>query len=215
MSTQDCVDCLPTEPSSAPAPLATKEPSVDPVLDPNTFVPPVLNEDDPSQELPRVVIEFCDRCRWLHRATWTLTELFLTFPPTTTLSPEGVPSSSGLKAITLLPRSDPETGGRFRVWLYRHRSIEDEFEQSEGKDAWRGAELVWDRKVEGTFPEMKVLSELSFSLSGLDSLGHSDKDAFKKKDGGAVAAAKEEDAVPVEPTEPEPTVDDYAPRFKC
>jgi predicted Rdx family selenoprotein len=57
----------------------------------------------------------------------------------------------------LVPRSTPETGGRFRVWLYRTRSIEDEFEQTAGKEAWGGAELIWDRKVEGGFPEMKEL----------------------------------------------------------
>lgn len=46
-------------------------------------------------------------------------------------------------------------------------------------------------------------------------LGHSDKDAFKKKDdGGAVASAKEAIATS-DATEPEPTVDDYAPRFRC
>lgn len=45
------------------------------------------------------------------------------------------------------------------MWLYRHRTIEEEFEQSEGKESWAGAELVWDRKVEGGFPEMKALSE--------------------------------------------------------
>lgn len=43
------------------------------------------------------------------------------------------------------------------MWLYRYRSIEQEFVESEGKDKWDGAELVWDRKTEGRFPEMKEL----------------------------------------------------------
>jgi len=66
----------------------------------------------------------------LHRATWLSTELFLTFPP------------PALKGITLLPLNDNETAGRFRVWL----SI--------------GSEppiLIWDRKTEGGFPELKEL----------------------------------------------------------
>lgn len=75
-----------------------------------------------------------------------MTELFLTFPPLSTTSPEGVVTSTGLKSINLLPRSAPETGGRFRVWLYRERSIEEEYEQN-CPDSWGAAELIWDRKV--------------------------------------------------------------------
>lgn len=80
---------------------------------------------------------------------------FLTFPPVpaTATSP-----ASGLASISLLPRSAPETGGRFRVWLYRHQSLEDEYETAAGQpESWDGWDLVWDRKVEGGFPEMKVL----------------------------------------------------------
>lgn len=131
--TETCTDCLPeASTSAAPAqPVASTSSSA--VLDPATFSPPAVQQ----HELPRIEIEFCDRCRWLHRAVWTQTELFLTFPPTPT---------SGLKAITLLPRSAPETGGRFRVWLYRNRTIEEEYEQN-CPDSWGEAELVWDRKV--------------------------------------------------------------------
>lgn len=41
--------------------------------------------------------------------------------------------------------------------MYRARTIEEEFEESEGRENWDGAELVWDRKIEGRFPEMKEL----------------------------------------------------------
>ncbi|WVQ69715.1 uncharacterized protein L199_007935 [Kwoniella botswanensis] len=78
---------------------------------------------------PSVIIEFCDRCRWAPRATWIQTELFLTFP------------NPLLRSITLIPLNAPETGGRFRVWLDRG-------------DA-KGDQLVWDRKTEGGFPELK------------------------------------------------------------
>lgn len=67
----------------------------------------------------------------LHRATWTSTELFLTFPPPKLLS------------ISLRPLNSDETSGRFRVWLY----VSEE----------QPANLLWDRKVEGGFPELKVL----------------------------------------------------------
>ena len=92
----------------------------------------------PLPPKPSITIEFCDRCRWsahplpalppctiltrgcrAPRATWIQTELFLTFP------------TPLIKAITLMPLTAPETGGRFRVWL--DVGIEDE--------------LVWDRKV--------------------------------------------------------------------
>ncbi|KAK4703058.1 selenoprotein W-related protein, partial [Phenoliferia sp. Uapishka_3] len=210
MSTQDCADCEPSSSSCDLAPAAVASiPTIDPILDPTTFIPPNLNQDTPNEELPRVVIEFCDRCRWLHRATWTLTELFLTFPPIST------PTPSGLKAISLLPRSDPETGGRFRVWLYRSRTIEEEFEQTIGKEAWAGAELVWDRKVEGGFPEMKVLKQRIRNLiSPEKALGHSDKDAFKKGKVGELVAEEQKPTEGEEVKEDEPVVD-YSPQFKC
>jgi predicted Rdx family selenoprotein len=61
------------------------------------------------------------------------TELFLTFPPPV------------VQSITLIPRNAPETAGRFRVWLRM------------GDDAAPIPILAWDRKVEGGFPELKVL----------------------------------------------------------
>jgi predicted Rdx family selenoprotein len=105
--------------------------------------------------------------RWLHRATWTQTELFLTFPPSVDASsdetPRAAPVASGLKSISLVPRNAPETGGRFRVWLLLGDSAAKEVQgpyptANKGKEErWRGWELVWDRKIEGRFPEMKEL----------------------------------------------------------
>lgn len=65
---------------------------------------------------------------WLHRATWTATELSITFP-----APSAPTDPAGLTAITLMPRNAPETAGRWRVWLYAPGSDE--------------AKLVYDRKV--------------------------------------------------------------------
>lgn len=65
------------------------------------------------------------------------TELFLTFPP-----PE-------LASISVVPLTSDETAGRFRVWVF----------------AGPNPTLVWDRKVEGGFPELKVLVEGSFLCS--------------------------------------------------
>ncbi|WWD09774.1 hypothetical protein V865_007902 [Kwoniella europaea PYCC6329] len=104
---------------------------------------------DLKEVKPSVIIEFCDRCRWAPRATWIQTELFLTFP------------NPLLRSITLIPLNAPETGGRFRVWLDR----------GDGK----GDQLVWDRKTEGGFPELKVLKQRIRNIIQPDlSLGHSD-----------------------------------------
>ncbi|KAF4619109.1 hypothetical protein D9613_005592 [Agrocybe pediades] len=86
----------------------------------------------------------------LHRATWTQTELFLTFPP------------PAIGSITLIPLNRDETAGRFRVWL-----------------SLPGTEtpiLAWDRKVEGGFPELKILKQrIRDHIQPGKSLGHSDK----------------------------------------
>ncbi|GAA5850880.1 hypothetical protein JCM9279_006227 [Rhodotorula babjevae] len=199
---QDCADCPPlastSSSSSTPQPRSTPAPPPPPpahaqrastdqqhdALDPATFVPPALGEGHDNEELPRVVIEFCDRCRWLHRAVWTQTELFLTFPP-------GVDSSSppGLRAITLVPRNTPETGGRFRVWL-RSSAPTGTDTAGKGKDKWNGWELVWDRKIEGGFPELKDLKQrIRNIISPSQDLGHSDKPVKAKAPSTAAAAA--------------------------
>ncbi|WVR05414.1 hypothetical protein IAU60_002429 [Kwoniella sp. DSM 27419] len=98
---------------------------------------------------PSIIIEFCDRCRWAPRATWIQTELFLTFP------------NQLIRSITLMPLTSPETGGRFRVWV----------DSGDGK----GDQLVWDRKTEGGFPELKVLKQRIRNIIQPDmGLGHSD-----------------------------------------
>lgn len=84
------------------------------------------------------------------RASWTQTELLLTFP------------TPLIRTSSLQPLTSPETGGRFRVWLDRGQG--------------NGFELVWDRKSEGGFPELKVLKQRVRNLVQPEmSLGHSDK----------------------------------------
>ncbi|KAF8138204.1 Rdx family-domain-containing protein [Boletus edulis] len=113
------------------------------VLDPALFVPP-----SPLPH-PRVVIEFCDRCRWLHRATWVSTELLLTFP------------SPALAAVSVMPLNSEDTAGRFRVWL----------EVGDGTPI-----LMWDRKLNGGFPELKELKQrIRDRIQPGKSLGHSDR----------------------------------------
>ncbi|KAI0356611.1 hypothetical protein OH77DRAFT_1401029 [Trametes cingulata] len=138
-----CVECKPDGQKEAANDTQQSAAVAQNPLDPSTFVPPS------SSITPSITIEFCDRCRWLHRATWVSTELFLTFP------------TPALKSITILPLNAEDTAGRFRVWLFL-----------DGKPPV----LVWDRKVEGSFPELKVLKQrIRDHIQPGKSLGHSDK----------------------------------------
>lgn len=112
------------------------------------------------------MIQFCNRCRWLHRATWVQTELFLTFPDEQASSngaEEGgggkySTAGKGLKAITLVPCNSPETGGRFRVWLYKDSAEgTDQIDMKKGEFEGGQVVLLWDRKLKGGFPELKEL----------------------------------------------------------
>ncbi|GJJ07340.1 hypothetical protein Clacol_001541 [Clathrus columnatus] len=80
-------------------------------------------------------------------ANWMATELMLTFPPPALLS------------VTLVPLDAVETAGRFRVWLFlQDKNI-----------------LLWDRKTENGFPELKILKQkLRDMVDPERSLGHSD-----------------------------------------
>lgn len=65
MSQETCTDCLPpaqgasATPQPAAAPTASSSAALDPILDPSTFSPPYVQQN----EFPRVEIEFCDRCK--------------------------------------------------------------------------------------------------------------------------------------------------------
>ncbi|GAA5972703.1 hypothetical protein JCM11641_002983 [Rhodosporidiobolus odoratus] len=216
----DCKDCPPRPPASA-ASRDTTQPQD--VLDASTFSPPHFNSEG---ELPRVVIEFCDRCRWLHRASWTQTELFLTFPPTAP-TPEQPNLAPGLRSITLVPRNAPETGGRFRVWLLRGQ----EAAQEQREASWGGWDMVYDRKIEGGFPEMKDLKQRIRNLiAPSKDLGHSDKPSRQQPTSNS-ASSPEVNAAATGKTEPTPQdpqhglaearsdgrliADDFAPRFRA
>lgn len=60
-----------------------------------------------------------------------MTELLLTFPPPT------------VQSIVMIPRISDSTAGRFRIWL--------------NYDDHSTNKLLWDRKVEGKFPEAKEI----------------------------------------------------------
>ncbi|KDN39911.1 hypothetical protein K437DRAFT_275863 [Tilletiaria anomala UBC 951] len=160
----NCDTCAPDGPLvQAPAEVAS---------DPSTFTCPVT----PGGSLfptPSIVIEYCDRCRWQHRATWIQTELFLTFAPPKAKEPaSNVSGGASIKSIMLVPLTADETAGRFRVWLL-HQPKSDQAQQRQQS---MQTDLVWDRKTAGAFPELKELKQLiRDKIAPGHDLGHSDK----------------------------------------
>ncbi|OAA78309.1 selenoprotein domain protein [Akanthomyces lecanii RCEF 1005] len=115
-----------------------------------------------TQRLPRVSIEFCTQCKWLLRAAYYAQELLSTF-------------STGLGEVAL----QPSTGGRFIVTIHHGAAGASGPEES-------GKTVLWDRKVDGGFPETKELKRrVRDVIEPGRGLGHVDKDYAK----GAAAAA--------------------------
>lgn len=105
---------------------------------------------------PRVAIEFCRGCRWGLRAGWMAQELLVTF-------------DDALGEVAVAPS---RVGGTFAV-RYTH-------------DADSAPVVLWDRKADGGFPELKVLKQrVRDRLDPERSLGHSDR-------AGAAAAIETE-----------------------
>lgn len=67
----------------------------------------------------------------------------------------------------LIPRAEPETAGRFRVWVAK-------VAQDGTKEA--SLCLLWDRKARSGFPELPELKRLiRDQIAPTQSLGHSEK----------------------------------------
>ncbi|CAG7849438.1 SubName: Full=Uncharacterized protein {ECO:0000313/EMBL:CCA67238.1} [Serendipita indica DSM 11827] len=141
---ETCTDCDPRSASEIKVEAKSENP-----LDASTFEPPL------APRYPVVTIEYCDRCRWLHRATWIATELSVTFPP-----PQ-------IQTISLVAAAAPLPAGRFRMWLA---------EAPNGAQSDPIMTLIWDRKVEDGFPDLKVVKQrIRDKVAPNMSLGHSDR----------------------------------------
>lgn len=118
--------------------------------------------------LPRVSITYCTQCKWLLRAAWLQQELLSTF-------------ATSIGEIALVPA----TGGIFRIHLLYRPAVSDSSDSSrevEVKEA-----MIWDRKVEGGFPEAKVLKQrVRDCIEPGRGLGHSDTPS-QKGEGGTEA----------------------------
>ena len=82
------------------------------------------------------------------RATWMQAELLNTFSPSGESPSTADESPSTISAVTVVPRSNPETAGRFRIWLYCPGKAQPI--------------LIHDRKTEGGFAEIKAVVSKDF-----------------------------------------------------
>jgi len=99
----------------------------------------------------QIEIRYCIKCRWMLRATWIAQELLTTF--------EGK-----LERVSLIPGES----GQFEI-----RLVVAEAGNGSGNVK---AELIWDRKQEGRFPEAKeVKQRIRDCIEPERDLGHSDR----------------------------------------
>ncbi|KAJ5543534.1 hypothetical protein N7535_005958 [Penicillium sp. DV-2018c] len=106
--------------------------------------------------LPRIAIKFCTQCRWMLRAAYFAQELLSTF-------------GTDLGEVALVP----VTGGVFTVTIWHSPSTTDGTEEM----------VLWDRKRDGGFPEVKALKSLVRNVIAPDrDLGHTDRALKKEKE---------------------------------
>ncbi|KAI6090413.1 Rdx family-domain-containing protein [Hypoxylon rubiginosum] len=104
--------------------------------------------------LPRVTIRFCTQCKWMLRAAYFAQELLSTF-------------STSLGEVAL----QPSTGGTFVVEIF----FRDPNASSSSSPTIQNRTL-WDRKLDGGFPETKELKRrVRDAIEPGRDLGHVDK----------------------------------------
>ncbi|PYH36712.1 SelT/SelW/SelH family protein [Aspergillus neoniger CBS 115656] len=129
--------------------------------------------------LPRITIKYCTQCKWLLRAAYFAQELLSTF-------------STQLGEVALVPA----TGGVFTVTMYHSSSSTSTSTSSTSTGTAQGEEvpvavagtgdgneeediteiILWDRKTNGGFPEVKVLKSLVRNVVDPSrDLGHTDR----------------------------------------
>ncbi|TLD12816.1 uncharacterized protein PgNI_04600 [Pyricularia grisea] len=129
----------------------------------------------PPLLLPRITIKFCTQCKWMLRAAYYAQELLSTF-------------STGLGEVAL----QPSTGGTFIVQIQTAAATttattdDDDDENKPSAHSSGGlSHTLWDRKVDGGFPETKELKRrVRDVIEPGRNLGHVDRD-YKRPEGAA------------------------------
>ena len=98
----------------------------------------------------QITIEYCSGCQWMLRSIWLASELLTTFSQESTLG-----------SVALIPKSPPlSPGGVFRVLA---------------KEDFNRETVLWDRSVQGRFPEAKEVKQAVRDVVNPDKdLGHSE-----------------------------------------
>ncbi|KAJ5139552.1 hypothetical protein N7448_002960, partial [Penicillium atrosanguineum] len=111
--------------------------------------------------LPRISIQFCTQCKWMLRAAYFAQELLSTF-------------GTDLGEVALVPK----TGGVFTVTIWYSGA------GCEGENGVTTQEtILWDRKRDGGFPEVKALKSLVRNVIAPErDLGHTDRALKKNKE---------------------------------
>ncbi|KIW65768.1 hypothetical protein PV04_07995 [Phialophora macrospora] len=142
----------------------------------------MASEASSQVKVPRIAIEFCTQCKWNLRAAYFAQELLQTF-------------GTSIGEIALIPA----TGGTFTVKMTHviNDTPQSIAEAPPSSDATVkvGDTVIWDRKVDGGFPETKELKNRVRNIiePGRD-LGHIDR-SLKK--------GSTQPATPEEPSKPE------------
>ncbi|KAJ5334000.1 hypothetical protein MYU51_012967 [Penicillium brevicompactum] len=115
---------------------------------------------------PRITIKYCTQCRWMLRAAYFAQELLSTF-------------STDLGEVALVPM----TGGVFTVTIRHHAVVDGQASTQES--------ILWDRKRDGGFPEVKALKSLVRNVIAPErDLGHTDR-ALRAQHGGGLMKAQQ------------------------
>ncbi|CAB9507299.1 selenoprotein [Seminavis robusta] len=137
------------------------------------------NNNDTNEDaivVNHVTLEYCTGCRWMARGIWMAQELLTTF------------NDGPLSAVTLVP-SRPPPGATFCV---THTAFDSTIDGSE-------TTVLWDRKAQEGFPELKELKQLVRDHIDPDRfLGHSDKGDSSTTDG---SESEEEESIPMPSSE--------------
>ncbi|GFF29931.1 selenoprotein domain protein [Aspergillus udagawae] len=128
--------------------------------------PPTTTTATTTTNLPRITIRYCTQCKWMLRAAYFAQELLSTF-------------STSLGEVALVPC----TGGTFIVSITSASASETGVRES----------VLWDRRVDGGFPEVKVLkSRVRNVVDPQRDLGHTDR-ALRQESGGNQRGSQEKE----------------------
>ncbi|KAL2052304.1 hypothetical protein ABVK25_007463 [Lepraria finkii] len=115
--------------------------------------------------LPRIIIKYCTKCKWMLRAAYFAQELLSTF-------------STSIGEVALVP----STGGVFTIDIVHSGTQSDPDAVSPEVQVTTQTSRLWDRDTECGFPEVKHLKQLVRNIiDPTRDLGHVDGHRKHKK----------------------------------